>query len=114
MIENEGQHRHSFTLKPKFGTLTVSSTPSEAEVFLAGEKVGETPYTNEYLLSGVYLLSVRKSMYLPVENQRIEIKDEGSHQQSFTLEANFGEVRIESVPIGAKIEVIRLDSQALK
>ncbi|MGK5094309.1 SUMF1/EgtB/PvdO family nonheme iron enzyme [Deltaproteobacteria bacterium TL4] len=61
--------------------------------------------SNDHLLSGVYLLSVRKALYLPVENQRVVIEDEGKLQQSFTLDPNFGEIRVEAEPRGTQIVV---------
>ena len=93
-------------LIPKFGKLTVKSNPSEAEILIAGEKVGTTLYVDDHLSSGVYLISVRKKLYLPVENQRIVIKDGGDFKKDYILTPNFGEVKISTNPENVEIQVV--------
>ncbi|MBF0237055.1 MAG: DUF1566 domain-containing protein, partial [SAR324 cluster bacterium] len=92
-------------LIPRFGSLQITSDPPGAEVYLADEKVGETPYSNDHVLSGTYLMSLRKPMYLPLENQSVEIRDGGTLPLKLKLEPNFGETLVESTPAGAAIKV---------
>ncbi|MBF0349485.1 MAG: DUF1566 domain-containing protein [SAR324 cluster bacterium] len=92
-------------LIPRFGSLQITSDPPGAEVYLADEKVGETPYSNDHVLSGTYLMSLRKPLYLPLENQSVEIRDGGTLPLKLKLEPNFGETLVESLPAGAAIKV---------
>ncbi|MGK5092736.1 SUMF1/EgtB/PvdO family nonheme iron enzyme [Deltaproteobacteria bacterium TL4] len=93
-------------LIPKFGSLQITSDPAGAEVYLADEKVGETPYSNDHALSGTYLLSLKKPLYLPIENQSVEIQDGGTLPLKLKLEPNFGETLVESTPAGASLKVL--------
>lgn len=94
-------------LKPRFGSLSVTSEPAGADVFLAGKKVGATPYKNAKVLSGTYLLSVRKDLYTSVENQTIQIMDEKATVKNVALQADFGTLDVASTPAGARAEVSR-------
>lgn len=88
-------------MKSTYGGLSISSTPAGAEVIIAGKKVGTTPYTDAALLSGAYLVSVRKDSYLPVENRRVVVRDEEQTTASFLLEANYGTLDVDTLPSGA-------------
>jgi len=93
-------------LIPKFGKLTVKSNPSKSAVLIAGEKVGITPYIDDHLSSGVYLISIRKRLHLPLENDRIVIKDGRDLKKDYILTPNFGEVKISTNPENVKIQVV--------
>lgn len=47
--------------KPIYGSLRISTTPSDIEVWLDGKKVGVTPYFNDNILEGQYSLELKKS-----------------------------------------------------
>ena len=85
-------------LKPMFGKLIVNSEPSNAEVFIAGKHVGHTPYTNKMILSGAYLLSVKKKFYLTIKKQTIKIYDETTTKKHFELKPNYGILEVHSEP----------------
>jgi len=93
-------------LIPKFGKLTVKSNPAGASILIAGEKVGITPYIDDHLSSGVYLISIRKKLYLPLENDRIVIKDGGDLKKDYILTPNFGKVKISTNPENVEIQVV--------
>ena len=92
-------------LKPMFGKLIIQSTPSHAEVYIAGKHVGQTPYINETYPSGAVFISVRKELYVPVENQQVIIKDEETTTQPFQLEPNFGVLIVNSDPEGSEVRL---------
>lgn len=82
------------TLKPNFGSLYVTSLPEDsAIVFIDDKQVGITPYKNEKLLSGKYMLKVTKNLFSVVEEQ-ILIEDEKKLERNIVLNRNFGEVVI--------------------
>lgn len=88
-------------LKSKYGRLSIESDPSGADVIIAGKKVGVTPYADEKILSGAYLVSLRKALYLPVENRRVVVEEEKQTAESYVLEANYGTLAVDSAPAGA-------------
>ena len=45
-----------FALRPAFGSVTVTSTPSGALVFLDEKQVGQTPLTLDHIASGSHSL----------------------------------------------------------
>ena len=77
-------------LKPAFGALKIESDPSGADVYIGGEKVGSTPYNNPRYPSGQYLISLKKEMYLPKEDQQISVSDGQETSKMFTLSQDFG------------------------
>ncbi len=56
--------------------IPITRDPSRADVYLAGKKMGETPYSNNKVISCKYSLTLRKELFMPVEKQRIETQDE--------------------------------------
>ena len=92
-----------FELTPAFGALSITSEPSGADVYLSGELVGQTPYSNKRLASAKYLVDIRKPLYFPLSNQTIAIEDGQRTERSFKLEPNFGDLSIASEPSAATI-----------
>lgn len=66
------------------GTLTVSSTPEGAEVWLAGRQLGVTPYEHA-VWAGTYPLEVRRRGFRTQE-QRVEVVADKPAQVTVTLE----------------------------
>ena len=92
-----------FELTPAFGSLSITSEPSGADVYLSGELVGQTPYSSSRLASAKYLVDIRKPLYLPLSNQTIAVEDGKLSERSFKLEANFGDLSVASEPSAATI-----------
>ncbi len=92
-------------LKPSFGGLEIVSEPAGAKVEIGGEVVGTTPYRNERMKSGEYLVSVSLELYEPVKNQVFLVEDEKKTVKSYPLSPNFGTVSVESDPAGAGVLV---------
>ena len=92
-----------FELVPAFGSLSITSEPSGADVYISGELVGQTPYSSQRLASAKYLVDIRKPLYFPLSNQTIAIEDGKLSEHSFKLEANFGDLSVASEPSAATI-----------
>ena len=92
-----------FELVPAFGSLSITSEPSGADVYLSGELVGQTPYSSSRLASAKYLVDIRKPLYLPLSNQTIAVEDGKLSERSFKLEPNFGDLSVASEPSAATI-----------
>ena len=92
-----------FELVPAFGSLSITSEPSGADVYISGELVGQTPYSSSRLASAKYLVDIRKPLYLPLSNQTIAIEDGQRTGRSFKLEPNFGDLSVASEPSAATI-----------
>ena len=93
----------AFQLVPAFGSLSITSEPSGADVYLSGELVGQTPYSNQRLASAKYLVDIRKPLYLPLSNQTIAVEDGKLSEHSFKLQPNFGDLSVASEPPAATI-----------
>ena len=93
----------AFELVPAFGGLSITSEPSGADVYLSGELVGQTPYSNQRLASAKYLVDIRKPLYLPLSNQTIAVEDGQRTERSFKLQPNFGDLSVASEPSAATI-----------
>ena len=92
-----------FELTPAFGSLSITSEPSGADVYLSGELVGQTPYSSSRLASAKYLVDIRKPLYLPLSNQTVAVEDGKLSERSFKLEPNFGDLSVASEPSAATI-----------
>jgi hypothetical protein len=53
------------TFFPHAGVLTISSTPSNAEVYLDGSYRGTTPSTIDYVEEGTHTIELRLDGYVP-------------------------------------------------
>ncbi len=98
-------------LKSTFGSLSVTSDPSGADVYLAGKKVGKTPYTSDKVKSRAYLLTIRKDLHLPIENQRVVIVDEKKTEKHFKLQPNFGVLAVDTDPQGADVSILKSNNE---
>ena len=92
-----------FELVPAFGSLSITSEPSGADVYLSGELVGQTPYSSQRLASAKYLVDIRKPLYLPLSNQTIAIEDGQLSEHHYKLQPNFGDLSVASDPPAATI-----------
>jgi len=84
----------SSTMKPAFGSLEILSSPEdEADVYVDGNKVGKTPYSNNKFGSGKYIIHVTKTLFNDVEEE-VTVSDGLSTRRTLTLGKNFGELNI--------------------
>ena len=91
-------------LKPAFGSVSVSSQPQGAKVFLDGEDTGKvTPCTIGEIASGRCDIRLQLKDYAPA-SQSVTVTDGMTASVNVTLEARFAHVTINSLP-GAAIKV---------
>ncbi len=91
-------------LTPAFGWLSLSSTPSGAQVYLGDREVGTTPLSEYRIPSGDYILSLKKPFYKEYQKM-ITIEDDKSLVQNVALLADFGRLSVQGFPEGAAIIV---------
>jgi hypothetical protein len=102
-ITDGSDSQRPIILSPAFGTLTVSSNPVGAEVYVDGQLKGKSPTTVSELPSGEYRLSVQMSLYETLETEII-IEDGKTNQQTIVLAPRFGTLNITGSPTGASIK----------
>lgn len=93
---------------PQYGTLKISTTPPDAEIYLDGVKKGTTPTTIRQLLVGDYNLELRLQGYASY-SAKTTIKQNETTEISETLQ-NGMQVSITSTPAGATIEIDGTDA----
>jgi formylglycine-generating enzyme required for sulfatase activity len=99
-IEDSKTTEESVPFRPKFGTLVITSEPPDAEVILDGTPKGKTPLTLDRVLSGGYMLELRKELHLDWTGT-VSIKDGQTTTMPITLPPNFGTLEVNYEPKGA-------------
>ena len=92
-----------FALRPAFGSVTVTSTPSGALVFLDEKQVGQTPLTLDRIASGSHSLRLQAPQYA-VERRNVSVADGQAANVAMTLAARFAEITVQA-PQGAVVTV---------
>lgn len=92
-----------FALRPAFGSVMVTSTPSGALVFLDEKQVGQTPLTLDRIASGSHSLRFQAPQYA-VERRNVSIADGQTANVAVTLAARFAEITVQA-PQGAVVTV---------
>ena len=92
-----------FALRPAFGSVTVTSTPSGALVFLDEKQVGQTPLTLDRIASGSHSLRLQAPQYA-VERRNVNVADGQTANVAVTLAARFAEITVQA-PQGAVVTV---------
>ena len=90
------------TLTPSFGTLEITSNPKGAKVYVSGEYVGTTPFTDKRKPSGVYNVQIELPQYF-THQERIVLEDEQTITVNHKLQRSVGDIFIDSSPRGAEI-----------
>jgi formylglycine-generating enzyme required for sulfatase activity len=76
-------------LKPAFGKLTVNTQPEQgADVFIDGEKRGQTPLTLDKVRSGEHAVRVIKTLYFPT-TQTATVSDGQTATENIVMKPNF-------------------------
>ena len=102
----------TFDLEPAFGSLEVTSSPSGADVWLDGAKVGTTPWEVERQLSGEYEVRLSADQYLG-DVALVTVQDETRTLHNVKLDPNFGDLTVRSDPPGADITLQGEDTGAV-
>ena len=75
----------SVTLKPKFGYLDVFSLPEQdANVYIDGNLVGQTPYKSDRMPIRSYKLRIEKDLFFPIDTV-VNISAGETNGQTFTM-----------------------------
>ena len=91
-------------LKPDFGGLRVDSDPAGAEITLGPLVVGRTPYRNEKIRSGKYIVRLSKDMYLTARRE-VQVRPERTESITVSLKPNFGTLRVSSSTPEARVRL---------
>jgi formylglycine-generating enzyme required for sulfatase activity len=101
-IEDSKTTEEAVTFRPKFGTLVITSEPPDAEVIFDGTPKGKTPLTLDRVLSGGYMLELRKELHLDWTGT-VSIKDGQTTIMPITLPPNYGTLEVNYEPKGATV-----------
>lgn len=93
----------------KFGKLTISTEPSDAEIIVDNKTVGKSKYTSDKMAPGEHNVTVRKNGFRPY-NANIKIEVNKPVNISAKLSAFAGKVEILARPYGS----IFVDDQLMK
>ena len=85
------------TLKPRFGFIAVTSSPSGANVTLDGKAFGVTPITIRSIESGPHLIKIKTELYHEYSEQ-FNITDGQDKEINSDLKAAFGTLTVNSIP----------------
>ncbi len=101
---NQARLQGSFPLKPAFGRMHVTSTPTGARVVIDGVD-GEfvTPFTSGNLKSGEYTMRITHDKYSPAVRQ-VTVSDSATAEVNVVLSANFAPITVNTLP-GAQISI---------
>jgi len=94
----------NFALVPAFGALTVTSSPSKANVFIDGELAGQTPLNLTRKPSRTYNIRVERANFYTFEKQ-VQVVDQKTATLYAALNQSVGGATIQSDPAGAVVEV---------
>ncbi|MBU2651391.1 MAG: PEGA domain-containing protein [Bacteroidetes bacterium] len=84
------------------GILSIYSAPDQAEVFLNGQKVGFTPFTDQ-LIAGEYQLMLMKELYYSYSGTFTLQEGETKELPLINLKPRFGYIEVISTPSGADV-----------
>jgi len=87
-------------LMPIFGSLYITSSPSDADVYVSGKKSGRTPIKLDEIQNGEIVVEVRKECYEP-SKKTIEVSAGQERKSQFDLKSVCGSFSINSIPLGA-------------
>ncbi len=92
------------SLQNATGSISIKSTPLNAEIYIDGEETGTTPATLSFIPIGAHEIEVKLSGH---ENWKksIIIKKEKEMSLTAALQLNIGSISIESYPENAKINL---------
>jgi len=104
LVEDEKVAKVDARLSSSVGGLAITSTPENAEIWINGEREGNTPYESLRLPPGNYKVRVAAPLYLPEETALVVQEGELTRHKA-QLVANFGSLMVQSEPAGAAISL---------
>jgi len=103
-VQSGGLATLTANLKPKFGSLAITSDPTDAVVKINGQVKGKTPYQIDNIASGTYQIELSKDLYHPYIEQFM-ILDGSSNVRPIRLNPAFGTLLIETEPTNAHVQI---------
>jgi hypothetical protein len=80
------------TLQPAFGKIVINTQPEQgADVFVDGEKRGQSPLTLDKMRSGEHTVRVLKTLYLPAD-ERAPVSDGQTAILNIAMQPNFAAI----------------------
>ena len=104
-IKPDEKYRKSYSLRPQFGSLNLTSEPSGAEVEAQGISWGPTTVIRDTVPSGEYLFKLKLINYFD-EDVKIQVNDGKKVNRNILLRPSVGWLSIVSTPSDAKVTVI--------
>ena len=103
--KQQGQNEFSFTLKPKFGSLTINTTEEfkGAKVFIDEEDKGLIPITIDFIKAGTHKLLIKKNLYANYETSFEMNEGDKKNIPNITLTPLFALLSITTQPDYANI-----------
>ncbi|SDF80476.1 PEGA domain-containing protein [Methanolobus vulcani] len=98
----DSQSAISKILSLKTGSVSVSTTPSGAKVYIDDKYIGASPLTSTGLLPGSHAISISMNGYRDVSDTFIINADSSSSYKKLLVKQN-GNIDIDSTPSGAKV-----------
>lgn len=89
-------------LKPRFGSLEISTLPQKSKIYIDGIFEGYSPYKKEMFLSGNHSIKAESELY-HAEIQDFYLADGETKSLVLKLKQAYGELNINSKPDGAKV-----------
>jgi diacylglycerol kinase family enzyme len=89
------------TLRPKTGTVSIKSEPTNAKIYLDGKEVGNTPVTLKPV-RGIHEVEIRMDGY-EIWRENVDIQADKEKTLTAALQLKTGTILIESEPANAKI-----------
>ncbi len=113
-MAERGSDTTTVTVTSNTGSITVTSTPADAEIFINGIDSGfVTPYTFVGQTVGDYAVNVTLTGYFPSETQTKAVRRGAETVFDFTLTqipSDTGSITVNSIPAGAGIFINGIDS----
>jgi len=92
----------TYTLRPQFGSVELTSNPPGAEVTVQGVLWGKTPLTRDRVPSGEHIIKLILSNYFDLE-QSVRVEDGLALKRDFLLQPSVGWLTVTSDPPGAVV-----------
>ena len=104
VVEQGSAFNRTYELRPRFGTVVITSEPTGAKVTSAGEDWGPTPVRRERVLSGSHLIAVELAPY-PKQERTIVVRDRQTETVRLNMSRTFGHLSIASNPPNATVQI---------
>ncbi len=98
---NETKKESKPKVPPKLGSLSVSSTPSDATVYVDNKDKGETPVTIDDLLVGSHTITISKSGYY---DSTVKVTIEENKTESLSVELTKSESTYATLAISSNVD----------